>query len=220
MTRPTVTVCICTIPGRESLLERAVASVAAQTVIPDALVIHCDLERVGAASARNAALSQARTEYVGWLDDDDEMLPRHLEACLAVAETTSADVVYPWMIVDPPHADNLRCVGPERQVTSPLGVPFSDEMRRQLEVGHNFLHLTGLIRAEAIRRVGGFVALGPRGSEEDAGLYQALAGAGASFVHVPERTWIWHRGAQSTGGRGVKGYGGAPRQRGPLDFDV
>lgn len=220
MTRPSVTVAICTIPGRETLLERAVVSVAAQTVMPDALTIHADVERLGACDARNAALTAVRTEYVAWLDDDDELLPSHLERCLVAAEITGADVVYPWMLVDPPHMDNLRTVNDEGRLVSPLGVEFGDRQRRQLEVGHNFLHLTALIRVNTIRRVGGFVALGPRGSEEDAGLYQLLAGSGASFYHVAERTWVWHRGDQSTSGRGFPRRTPPEVGPGPLDFHL
>lgn len=220
MTRPTVTVAVCTIPDREDLLARAVASVAEQTVLPDGLVIHCDVNRVGAAHARNAALRSVTTDYVAWLDDDDEFLPSHLERLIVAADVTGADVVYPWMRVDPPAMDNLRTVDEQGQRVSPLGVDFGDRQRRQLEIGNNFLHLTALIRVDAIRDVGGFVALGARGSEEDAGLYQALAGAGKTFHHVAERTWIWHRTVRSTGGRGIQGRVAPPPQPGPLDFDL
>ena len=138
------------------------------------------------------------------LDDDDEFLPHHLETLTSVAATTEADVIYPWMVVDPPAADRLRCVGPEHRMVSPLGLTFTDAMRRQLVSGNNFLHLTALLRTATVRSVGGFIAAGPRGSLEDTGLYAALAAAGATFVHLPDRTWIWHRGAQGTAGRGAK----------------
>lgn len=200
----TVTVAICTIPGREALLQRAVESVTRQTRVPDAVIIHADVDRVGAADARNAALAQVDTTHVAFLDDDDELLPHHLALLTGVAELTGSDVVYPWFVADPPSSDTLRCIGPDRKIGSPFGLEFSDVMRGQLETGNNFLHLTALIRVAMLRSVGGFVALGPRGSQEDAGAYQALAAAGASFAHVPERTWIWHRGAQGTAGRGRK----------------
>lgn len=203
MTRPTVTVMVCTIPGREALLERAIRSIAEQTRQPDAVVIYTDVRRLGAGPARDAALGEVSTTYVAPLDDDDELLPEHLAALMPVVERVAVDVVYPWMVVDPVSGDNLRCAGPERRLVTPLGQPFTEAMRAQLVGGNNFLHLTGLLRVETVRRVGGFVATGPRGSQEDAGVFRALASAGASFVHVPERTWVWHRGSQGTGGRGL-----------------
>lgn len=202
--RVAVTVMVCTIPGREALLERALRSVGTQTRQPDAVVVYTDVGRRGAGPARDAALAMVTTPYVAPLDDDDELLPDHLERLAEVAEATGADVVYPWMVVDPANADNLRCAGPERRLVTPLGCEFSEAMRAQLVTGNNFLHLTALLRTDAIREAGGFIATGPRGSQEDAGIFQALAAGGASFVHVPARTWVWHRGSQGTGGRGAK----------------
>lgn len=195
---------VCTIPGREALLRRALDSIAGQTRQPDAVVVYTDFDRCGAGPARDAALSQVSTPYVAPLDDDDELLPQHLERLADVAEVVDADVIYPWMFVEPVGADKLRCAGPDRRLVSPFGVPFTDAMRRQLLMGNNFLHLTALLRVETIRAVGGFRPLGARGSQEDAGLFQALAAADATFVHVAERTWVWHRGSQGTSGLGAK----------------
>src|SRR3954466_11334905 len=67
-----VTVCVPTIPGREQLLARALASVDAQTARPRRILVVADTERRGAAWTRNRLLRQVRTSWVAWLDDDDE----------------------------------------------------------------------------------------------------------------------------------------------------
>jgi hypothetical protein len=62
-----VTVCLATIPQRRELLLRALESVEAQTVRPDAVVVVCDHLREGAARTKTRALEQARTEWVTFL---------------------------------------------------------------------------------------------------------------------------------------------------------
>ena len=61
----------------------------------------------GAAAARNVALALVDTEWVGFLDADDEWVPDRLERLLALAERTGADVIVDDVesLVDGPHAD-------------------------------------------------------------------------------------------------------------------
>lgn len=101
---PRVTVVIPTY-NRLGLLPRALASVAAQTygdfdvvVVNDggnwSEAIPCLIsghsvrvlhrERGGPAAARNTALAASDSEYVAYLDDDDEWQPNHLESLIAL----------------------------------------------------------------------------------------------------------------------------------------
>lgn len=106
---PRVTVVIPTY-NRSSLLPRALASVAAQTFCDYDVVIVNDggdwpawnefslpgssirvfhQQRSGPAAARNAALAYSDSEFVAYLDDDDEWQPDHLECLLALLAGSS-----------------------------------------------------------------------------------------------------------------------------------
>jgi GT2 family glycosyltransferase len=84
---------------RAALLDRALGSIAAQTVAPEEVIVVDDAstdataavalaagarvithaENAGAATARNTGFAAARTAWVALLDSDDEWLPHHLE---------------------------------------------------------------------------------------------------------------------------------------------
>lgn len=100
---PRVTVAIPTY-NRPGLLPRALASVAAQTFSDFDVVVVNDggewpedsrsisghsvrvlhRQRGGPAAARNTALVASDSEYVAYLDDDDEWQPNHLESLIAL----------------------------------------------------------------------------------------------------------------------------------------
>lgn len=175
-------VAIPTIPPRQHLLRRAVASVHAQTVRPTSIEVALDVDHHGAAATRNRALAAATTKWLAFLDDDDEFLPQHLERCLAHAADTGADLVYPWFEV----VEGFDPLGWE-------GRPFNaDEMRR-----YNYVPVTVLVKRELVLDAGGFQNRtdGLAGATwEDWHLWLALLDLGATFSHLPERTWRWHMG--------------------------
>jgi glycosyltransferase involved in cell wall biosynthesis len=93
--------------NRPEMLKRALASVYKQTILPDAIYLVIDEPNnaekylflndydqrlvatftgggYGGAKARNVGLDQAKEEYVFFLDDDDEWLPKKVEKQLAV----------------------------------------------------------------------------------------------------------------------------------------
>lgn len=110
---PGIRVLITTVPGRTALLRRALASVSAQTVAPNAVVIVCDRGRgavdsaatgapvsevlhwlynpdpPGAANAWNTGIDYIAQhwpdDYLAILDDDDTWDPDHLAECLSCA---------------------------------------------------------------------------------------------------------------------------------------
>lgn len=199
-----ITVCIATIPPRSKELRRALASVAVQTLQPAAVVVEYDHERTGAAATKNRAAAKATTEWLAFLDDDDQFLPHHLETLRRAATQTlirdrcwEPDVVY--SIPDVPQVPGRR------DPSGRYGVPFDpEELRRR-----SYIQTTSLIWTDAFHNAGGFQVPDrtmPDGSPcpyDDWGLWLAMLDQGARFLHVPEVTFIWNhwgRGAPGTPG--------------------
>lgn len=178
-----------TIPPRTADLARCIESVAAQTRAPEEHLILCDHRAEGQVALRNRALGMIQTEYTAFLDDDDWLLPRHVEALLEHAEATGADLVYPGYEMNPDLYEDPRY--------DPLGMfgrPFDSESLARA----NYIPITHLCRTESMREVGGFP--GPDEwrqagctdeGDADWGLLNRLYRAGAKIVHLPERTWVW-----------------------------
>jgi glycosyltransferase involved in cell wall biosynthesis len=181
-----ITVVMPTIPPRHNLMLRALDSVSAQTLPATAVVIETDNGRLGAAEARNRALRSVDTEWVAFLDDDDELLPDHLKLCARYATLSGVDVVYP----------GYEVFGGEDPVNC-FGIPFDASLLKR----RNFIPVTTLCRTELVRAAGGFQ---PRPDEhgdpcEDWGLWLAMLERGAKFGHLPQRTWRWHLGDTTRG---------------------
>lgn len=202
-----VTVVIPTIRGREEMLMRALESVDRQIRPPEDVIVWVDELREGAAQARNRALEKVHTEYVAWLDDDDSLMPNHIDVCLRTLEETGADLVYPGMMAIGGR-DPLAC--PVNNVlVNPFCVPFRQEQADHLMRVGNFIPITWVGRVGLIRAVGAFPepwADETKGSgrvEEDYGLLMNMLRAGAIFVHAPYRTWKYHFHDSNSGGRGT-----------------
>lgn len=197
--KPGITVVIPSIPVRDEELVRAAESAEAQTLRPVDILIETDHERVGAALNRDRGLARVGTEWVAFLDDDDELYPQHLERLLETALRTGADLVYPWYDV--------------KGGTDPFpqweGVPWSNDATHQVPI-------TVLARTEAIRAVGGYSyawdpsqgtdpGLDPDGNRagEDYRLILRMVARGLKIVHHNERTWAWHH--HGLGAPGVPG---------------
>jgi len=114
---PTVSIVVRT-RNRPVQLARALASLAAQTYRPlEAVVVNdggCALDEEvlrgalgdvrlrletlpsasGRAHAANVGLALASGDWIGFLDDDDELLPRHVATLLTAAVLTGSRVVY------------------------------------------------------------------------------------------------------------------------------
>lgn len=198
-----VTVVIPTISTRAVSLRRALTSVVGQTTQPSAIVVEYDHEHTGAAATRNRALDKVNTEWIAWLDDDDELLPNHVAALGAVA-ATHADValVYPR-----PHlvgGPDPTAVAVNGRWQLPWGVPFGPEQRTHLLTRGSFIPMTHMVRTSSVRDVGGFPATRrlPDGrlQGEDERYLVALLENDEQFVHVDEVTWIWNSHAGSTAG--------------------
>jgi len=190
--QPGVTAVIPTIPPRDTYLRRALASVRFQTRPVTDTSIATDYEHAGAAATRNRALNSARTEWVAFLDDDDEWRPRHISTLWEAAQDTDADVIYPWFDVIAPQGFD-PWPGVE-------GRPFDpDDLQHR-----NYIPTTVLARTELLRDVGGFEPYGDQKESacDDWGLWRKMLKAGARFQHVSRRTWLWHWHGNHTSGLG------------------
>lgn len=186
--RAGITVLTPTIPPRTAELARAIRSVAAQTYRPSDHLITCDHRAEGQVAIRNRMLRAVTTDWIAFLDDDDEFLPHHLDRLLEHAHSTGADLVYPWFRV--------------QGGTDPLGAfgkPFDPVAIRSA----NYIPVTHLCRTELAQDV-----MFPRCPDEwpdegcaDWGFLLHLLDAGATFSHLPEVTWVWHRWRGSTAGK-------------------
>jgi len=199
MTELTVSVVIPTIPGRETMLARAMESVRAQQRRPDDLIIQHDYSLEGVATTRNRALEAVETDLVAWLDDDDELLPNHLLRLVRVLENyPHFDLVYP--IPEIPVGRDPTAVSVGGRWIKPWGVPFGLEQEVHLRVQGNFIPITHVVRTSKVRQVGGFPQPGEVRWIEDWGYLVKLLDAGARFHHLPAVTWRWHIHDQHTGG--------------------
>jgi glycosyltransferase involved in cell wall biosynthesis len=173
--------------GRQ--LHRALDSVQMQQRLPDALAVAVDHTHAGGAATRNEALDMVNTKWTAFLDSDDTMNPDHLKLLMQHQRDTGADLVYSWF-------DVVNGWDPFPQYE---GRPFDPEALRTVQ---NFIPVTVLVRTDLLREVGGFIPLGPPDNPcEDWGAWKAMLAAGATFAHLPRRTWNWIWG-ENTSGRG------------------
>jgi hypothetical protein len=178
-------------PPRAELLSKAMASMAAQTLLPEAHIVVVDHAGRGEAATRNRGLFAVDTAWTAFLDDDDELYPHHLSALMRHQETTGADLVYPWFDVGCGGTDPF----PQRE-----GVPFDEAAYRS----GGFVPVTYLVRTELAIAIGGFPL--PNSPEwpypvgVDRGFIWRLLDKGLHIEHLNERTWRWnHHGGNYSG---------------------
>ena len=188
---PGVTVVIPTIPPRAAMLERAIASVTAQTVMPS-LVIEADTGREGSAATRNRALSRVIGEFSLFLDDDDALMPWAVQVLTEAQAKTGADVVSggAWIPERPGHLEPA----------APLTTGW---LNRDAVIARSQLHVSSLVRTELAVKAGFTWKQDPATGMmlDDYGLYCGLAAAGATFWRVPETVLIWHIHGGNTSGK-------------------
>lgn len=190
-----ITVVVPSIPPRSSMLTRALSSITAQTLQPAAVVVEIDHDRQGAAVTRTRGLNKVTTDWVAFLDDDDEFSRIHLAALRTAAEESGADYVYSYYLVkDPagrerPDIDPLNNLGQPFNPDDPVQTTIVTLVRTKLaqEVGfHNPPHDERLIHGQ---KVG-----------EDFRFTEGCIARGARIVHLPRRTWFWHHHGRNTSG--------------------
>jgi len=158
------------VPKRSRMLAECVESIRNQTLRPAAHLVGVDYERTGVVNMLNRLFACSDAEWVLPIADDDIAYPDLLET-LAAAVDNSVDVVYSFCDVE----------GAGWSTNS-----LFDEERLRNE---NYIPSTALVRASAIRRVGGWkhTKLG----FEDWQLWLDILNSGGGFRCVPERKWLY-----------------------------
>jgi len=175
------------------MTRRAVSSVLGQTITPSGLIVEIDTARTGAATTRNKGLQKVTSEWVAFLDSDDQLKPKHLETLLHGAQATGADYVFSW----------YEPVGFGSDPLPHFGKEFDPENPHQTTI-------TTLVRTELAQQVGfkepppGKLIHGQRYGEDFLFTVECVA-AGAKVVHIPERTWIWNYHGYNTSGLPTRG---------------
>ena len=182
-----ITVLIPTIPPREMMFKRALQSVLDQTYEVE-WVMQVDLNHEGSSVTRNKALKKVTTEFVAFLDDDDELYPDHCAKLYDEMLRTKADVVYPGCIVLDANETPITL----NEQWGRFGKPFDPELLRE----QSYVPVTSLVRTELARKSGFKRAEGT--DYDDWGFYLGLLDAGAKFVHLPEVTWKWNHWGYGT----------------------
>ena len=188
-----VTIITATIPPRADLLARAVKSVEAQTLQPAAHLIMEDSNKLGGAAIKDKLLKKVKTKYVAVLDDDDELLPQHIEVIYKCITESDADLVYPWF--------RYQTSGNAGHLERYFGVAWSNEDVHQVPI-------TWIAKTLTIKRAGGFSeGYEPESMNVDSSgnrigddfiLIQRLVAHDRIIKHHPEITWIYHDDRQST----------------------
>jgi glycosyltransferase involved in cell wall biosynthesis len=194
-----VTVCTATIPTRNDLLQRCIQSVKNQTLQPAKHSIKLDDERLGHCAMLDAMIQEATTKYIAILDDDDELLPNHLELLYKTIEQTNADLVYPHFkysnLPDAGHLEKYK------------NMPWDNNPNRQVPI-------TWLAKRQSILEVGGFskdfdinsYLIDKEGNRlgHDFFMIKKLIEANKIIYHISDITWIYHVGHPSTLGMPIK----------------
>jgi hypothetical protein len=186
-----VTAAIACHPARvnNGLLQRALGSVMAQTRQVDAILVVNDVGRRGAGWTRRTLLNQTDTEWIAWIDSDDEWLPEHVEKLMMTAALTDSVYVYSWFHAnfDPlghfglpfnactPHHTTM-CVLERTDIAKEVGFPDSAEGNFSNE---DWAHITGFAKLCCER--------------------------GLTMTHLAERTWNYHQGHGNSSGQPSRG---------------
>jgi hypothetical protein len=173
---------------RNGMVKRAVGSVLMQTLMPTAVIVEIDHHREGAAVTRDRALRKVTTEWVAYLDSDDQLKANHLRALYDCAMRTGADVAYAW----------YEAVGFGSDPLPHFGKVFDPEHPTQTTI--TVLERTALAQKVGFRQPPeGALIDGERFGEDFLHTVEMIA-AGARIVHTPVRSWIWNCHGGNTSG--------------------
>ena len=196
--------------NKAQTIERSLRSITAQTLAPTEIVIvddvstdgspdiaqslglpnlklvHRDTPGPGGYPARNLGVETAQTEWVGFLDADDEWLPDHLEAAAEIiAKNPEVNTIFSGRRIQRDGKGTREIVVPEARVYS-----FGELL--DIFADRNVFHVNSLIiRRETFLKTGGFRT--DRGWKRggDSELFLRLTRDGAPVYMTPRITTLY-----------------------------
>jgi glycosyltransferase involved in cell wall biosynthesis len=166
----TITVLTATIPERSSMVANAINSVANQTLKPSNHIVLVDVKKQGNFDSYQKLLNMATTEWVCFLDDDDELYSDHLAKLAKNSE--GYDVIYS-----------------NPDVNDPLGlIRYNMDFDSEYLKIESIVPITALVRRSLMLEVGGF----DRIQSCDWEMWKKLSRAGARFKKINDITWRYN----------------------------
>jgi hypothetical protein len=165
--RVSLTLVTATLPSRSSLLREMLESVTEQSVAPACHIVMRDDGR-GFVDTVNRAVSLVDTEFFCLVDDDDLLLPGHVETL--TKGSPFSDIVWTWC-----------------EVQGRKWNPNSGYKRGRLSQ-ENYIPSNMAMRTGLWRELGGY-RHGPEHPDWD--MLQRCENYGATFVNIPEVTWVY-----------------------------
>lgn len=161
-----LTLVTITMPQRAAMLTEMLATVAAQTVKPDAHLIVWDHGQ-GFVDRANHAVNLVATDWFCFVDDDDLLDANHVDT---LTTNLSADIVWTWCRVEG-RAWNPNSPYTVGRLTTENYIPSNCAFRTDL-----WLDLGGYDNSER---------------HPDWAMLKRAEAAGATFRNIPEVTWTY-----------------------------
>ena len=184
----TVSVCVPSILTRSHFLtSRVFPSVLKQTHPVSEICISLDLKKEGAWENRNNAIKMANSEWIAFLDDDDEFQPHHVRTLLTAADENKADVVWGWFDVIGGSDPFPMHRGLQWDVNAPHIFPITCLVRRSLIMDSNAIFMPDNQNMGAWQH-------------QDFPFWKSICDAGGKFLAIPDTTWNWYHHDANTSG--------------------
>ena len=141
------------------------------------------LENSGISAASNKAVSLAAGDYLGFLDNDDELAVDCLYALVQKINTEAADLYY----------TDEDLIGEDGTQFSVFHKP---DFNSQLLLSHNYITHFVLVRKKMFDQVGGFSS--DKDGAQDFDLLLKLSEQAKGIIHIPEVLYHWRASESST----------------------
>lgn len=176
----------------------AIALQQPDVVPPRTRVLVKPTPKAGLAHAKNYGLAHISTEWVAFLDADDQYLPCKLEAQLAwAAAHPDTDVIATQVLVCQDGNWPSNTVSAPANVQANIAelntITDSEQIHSILPASNVLTHGSVLIRRSVLHHVDGY-NLDARG-KEDHDLWLRARAAGYRFGKVPEPLYVWSHGS-------------------------
>lgn len=182
--KPKITVVIPSIPPRRKLLKRALRSVDNQSLPASDVIVEVDKAREGSAVTRQRGMMKVTTDWLAFLDDDDEFMRDHLKTLAQY--TDKADIIWSW----------YKVIGGSEFMLKNKGKPWDPDKP-------HLFPIVCLVRTDLAQQcsfVEGYPPRAKNASRDDQRFHIQLSNLGARFHAVDKITWKWHHDSKNTSG--------------------